>query len=278
MAGAGAGLGRGNGLELDASSTLLAIEACVVCYVHTLRESPLKKWGVLLACAFVAGQAGAAAVAPAYDTFGNLAGATFGGSGIPTDPTAISTGGGITLGLTAHQRFANPPLTNDGLGTFTAQAGANDGTPGNPGTAATWNFAYYVDIGTDSFATTPLQFTLRYDLDPGVGTDESALGSLNLGAIAAFAGATNLFQDSQNATFGFLCTPIPGFITPPASCIPGFDPNVAGEYSFVLTASRSGVEVARSAILVNVAAVPEPGTLALLGIAMLGAAVTRRRV
>jgi len=69
----------------------------------------------------------AAPVSPFYTTFGNLAGATFGGSGIPTDPTAITTANGVTLGLTAFGRYANPSLTNDGAGTFTATPGANTG-------------------------------------------------------------------------------------------------------------------------------------------------------
>ena len=64
---------------------------------------------------------------PEFTTFGPLPGATFGGSGIPNDAVAITTivdgTTTITLGLTAHQRFASPAVTNNGAGVFTAQAG-----------------------------------------------------------------------------------------------------------------------------------------------------------
>ncbi len=56
----------------------------------------------------------AAPISPTFDTFGTLSGATFGGTGIPNNAVAITriTSGGynITLGLTAHGRFFNPPI------------------------------------------------------------------------------------------------------------------------------------------------------------------------
>ena len=64
----------------------------------------------------------AAAIAPTFTTFGTLVGATFGGSGIPNTAVAIASTDGLTLGLTAHQRFTGPNLANDSAGTFTAFA------------------------------------------------------------------------------------------------------------------------------------------------------------
>ena len=91
----------------------------------------------LLAAGFVAliaYGAGPDQAVPTFDTFGPLPAATFGGSGIPNDSVAISThvidgGPTITLGLTAHQRFFNPPLTNP-----SALFGAK------------WNFGWFVDL------------------------------------------------------------------------------------------------------------------------------------
>ncbi len=82
-------------------------------------------------------------------------------------------------------------------------------------------------------------------------------------------GTTN--ENSQNLSFSFLSATLPGIITPPPGA---FDPPAAGQYSFALIALRDGVEVARSAINVQV---PEPGPLALLGMAGLRAARRRKQ-
>ena len=114
-----------------------------------------------LTAILAAAPATAAPVTPVFTSFGALAAATFGGSGIPNDAVAITQivdgDNVITLGLTAHQRYFNPPLVNDGAGTFAAGPGSNFGDPGNPGgpgpgtaLGATWNFAFYVDIGAAS--------------------------------------------------------------------------------------------------------------------------------
>ena len=106
--------------------------------------------------------ASAAPVVPSFTDFGDLPQATFGGSGIPTDPTAITTFNGIggdivTLGLAATPRFANPPLTNDGAGTYTALAGANDGTPGS----TVWRIAGYLELQLFSFDNGHWQFDIQ---------------------------------------------------------------------------------------------------------------------
>lgn len=241
---------------------------------------------VVLAAPFVK----ASPISPTFDTFGDLAEQTdttvsFGGSGIPTNPSAIGTftataqnGDTLLLGLTAHQRFSeNPPLTNDGNGTFFATAGQN--TPGSDPTqtlAATWNFAWFAELIRGDGSTSTLSdygVTLFYDLDPGSDTLDSAMGQWNLGVtLATFTLPDNLFQSSQNSTFDFLTQDsLDGAIDAPD--FTAFDPSATGEYSFALRSSLGEV-----AIQVNVNAVPLPGSLylVLVGCAVLGATRHRR--
>jgi hypothetical protein len=210
-----------------------------------------------------------AQAAPSYDTFGTLAGATFGGTGIPNDAVAISTytNGPLsaTLGLTAFGRFGVINVTNDAAGTYFAQTGTFD-PPGASPNGALWNFGYYLSTNTASFANYSAR--LSYDVDPSAGTD---FGVINVAPLSS----SNTVQDSQNLLFGFLYTSIPGLITPPAG---SFDPNSPGTYSFKLELLDGTSIVKTTSIDVVVAPIPEPSTYALLaaGLAVFGVMARRR--
>lgn len=231
-------------------------------------------WVLVLACLLASGGVSATPITPTYDSFGPLPAATFGGSGIPNDAVAISTWTDgtvtITLGLTATERFANPPVTDDGAGTYTALAGSDGGN-------AMWNFNYYIDIVGGQFDD--FQFNLLYDFDPAADTDSTALGDFDFNAaIVALYGAPTLglvsnVQDSQNLAFSFLDTPS-AFIDDPT--YGPFSPTAYGEYSFSLSVyTNGGALLDTVAINVNTVPVPEPATITVLGMG-LGAVALRQ--
>jgi len=191
---------------------------------------------------------------PTGTTFGPLVGATFGGSGIPNSAVQITQVGSLTLGLSAHGRYANPNVTNTGDGNFQATAGGDtlDSTP----TYARWNFDFYIKGLTNGQSV-----QLFFDKDPTIGNDV---------ATAPFGAFTSDYQDSWNLGMGFLGGGL-------------FDPELSGQYAFALVAyDATGGYLGTSSILVNVNggrdSVPDGGSMALmLGSSIVGLALLRRR-
>lgn len=240
---------------------------------------------------------------PTFDQFGPFPNATFGGVGIPNDSVAASTqfvadfdaqpgrqSAQITLAMNTTQRFSNDVVTNDGFGTFFAEPGSNFGNPLNPLDqssssleGATWNFNFYILVeginGSDP-TLADFQIDLLYDFDPGVNTPTSEQGRINItnGAIAAAiqgnTPVTSLAEGSENLLFNFLETGIPNIVMPPTS-VNAFSPEAIGEYSFSIEVisllDGSTLETVGISVVV-----PEPSSLALLGLASLGLAVRRR--
>jgi len=224
-----------------------------------------------------------------YQTFGTLP-VTFGGSGIPNDAVAASSvfvdgTTEITLGLTAHQRYSNPALTNNGAGVFYAGTGSNCGIStdptGCPSTTqgALWNFGFFFSVSGPGADLSDYDFKLYYDFDTGANTPVGSLGviDINNAIIAAGGDPTTMTvaQDSQNLLFNFLSVSVPGVITAPGG---SFDPNALGEYSFYLTATtRTAFPAVVGTVGIDVNIVPVPAAAWLFGSGLLGLAGVARR-
>ncbi len=253
-----------------------------------LRYPSLKR--LALSLSLLALAAPLAQAVPIFDTFGPFPNATFGGTGIPNNAVAASRqivdgDNIITIALAATQRFSNPPLSNDGAGTYFATPGSNfGGVPQGVSTnteGALWNFNYYIEIEGANGATpqlTDYQFTLFYDFDPAFDTSFGDLGTINVSAAVAGSATPNatLVQDSQNLLFDFLenpVLPVSFVVTPPAG---SFDPQALGEYTFAIGVTDGFFPIESVAIDVVIQPVPEP-TAALLMTLATTSLLRRRR-
>lgn len=215
------------------------------------------------------------------------------GSGIPTDHFAVNTASnGASVALKARNRDTGQALSvSNGL--YSVSPGLSTlVTPGSPQLA----FDFQFSPGASGLAASGVWLKLMVDFDPSAGTSFASFlapigGSLDAtdgyftngecrsgtSPVACTWSSADPYAYSQAWNLGF------GFWSSLLGSPTNYDPFAPGLYDISLTAYAGGAvnaltELASVTIQAQVVAVPEPVSVALVGMALAGLAASRRRV
>ncbi len=207
---------------------------------------------------------------------------TFGSptNSIPGPGWFTTTAGNAKLSLGASQRYDNPAVTDNGMGTYFAEAGNDASISGNGCQTSTagcsvagwakWNFNYAIENRNSAFT-----YVLYWDKYNGSNTTFNMLNFAIIPTTITISSVVYPFPQQESGNLGQ--SNLGG---------PAFDPTLAGEYTFVLAEYGAGVTDFSNAanltgnyVSINVTTTPEPSTYALMasGLAALAIVARRRR-
>lgn len=173
---------------------------------------------------------------------------TYFGSGNPNIHWTVNTVNGVEMGLQAGIPHVGPI--------------APVGNVYNVATGVDWNFNFSVNTAASGLpiaGVEPISLSLR---DFGTGTT----GAFDPSLIPDNATVGEGFQNSEGLRFAAIAAALGD---------PAYDVNANDTYLFTL--STSAGSVSETVVVGSGAAVPEPASLAVLGIGLLGLAITRKR-
>ena len=219
------------------------------------------------------------------------------GSGNLNGSFTVDRQNGVELALRGKLRYPPSNIFNsNGDGTYSFNPGV---APTQASPTAEWSFEWSINSNYDGSGgvLNSLTYQLGMDSDPGLGTNFTVLDVINgnnpgngvlcwdhsTGTNSSTAANDDRVACNNAGTLAAHTASYAGFIGAnnvaqnswkPHWFLTGFDPNAGGTYDFYLAAFDNGVEVARTAIQIQV---PEPGSLALVGLALAGLGFSRRR-